>query len=251
MTPPVPARLADQVKAGLVKMIEERGLSAGDKLPSSEQLCAIYGVSRTVVREAITSLTAEGVLWSRRGSGVFVSAAERLRTNPLSMQEPRDAGGVLEMMELRMSVEIEAAAMAAERRTETHLLRMEAALRSLGNGPITVASISDADRIFHREIAIATGNSRFLLFLDELGYLLIPRHVIDASTMDENDRTYLAEVQTEHYGIFEAISARNSNEARAAMRAHLERGRRRYREWSLVRGSPLSGEGLGLLRSDP
>lgn len=242
MNPPVPARLTDQVKAGLVKMIEEKGLAAGDKLPTAEQLCTRFGVSRTVIREAVASLAAEGLLWSRRGSGVFLTQVERRRTNSVSMQEPQDPGAVLEMMELRMSVEIEAAALAAERRTETHLLRMETALRSVGHDPLTVSGGSDTDRIFHREIAIATGNSRFLMFLDDLGYLLIPRHVLDTSIGSESDRrSFLAEVHSEHYGIYEAISSRNSTEARAAMRAHLEKGRKRYREWSLVQSSRAPG----------
>ena len=245
MNPPVPARLTDQVKAGIVKMIEEQGLAADAKLPTAEQLCIMFSVSRTVVREAVASLTAEGLLWSRRGSGVFVRLAERPRINSLCMQEPQDAGAVLEMMELRMSVETEAAALAAERRTETHLLRMESALRSAGNDPLTVSGGSNTDRIFHREIAIATGNSRFLMFLDDLGYLLIPRHVLDTSVESEDDRRkFLAEVHAEHYGIYEAITSRNSLEARAAMRTHLEKGRKRYREWTLLQNMGISNSVL-------
>ena len=70
-------------------------------------------------------------------------------------------------MELRMSMATEAAALAAERRTETHLLRMVSALSSADNDPLTVSGGSNKDRIFHREIAIATGNSRFLMFIGQ------------------------------------------------------------------------------------
>jgi DNA-binding FadR family transcriptional regulator len=245
MNPPVPARLTDQVKAGIIKMIEERGLAADDKLPTAEQLCTMFGVSRTVIREAVASLTAEGFLWSRRGSGVFVRLAERPRINSLCMQEPEDASAVLEMMELRMSMETEAAALAAERRTETHLLRMVSALSSAENDPLTVSGGSNKDRIFHREIAIATGNNRFLMFLDDLGFLLIPRHVLDTSVESDDDRRkFLAEVHAEHHGIYEAIASRNSEGARAAMRAHLEKGRKRYREWSLVQNIGTSNSVL-------
>jgi DNA-binding FadR family transcriptional regulator len=245
MNPPVPARLTDQVKAGIIKMIEERGLAADDKLPTAEQLCNMFGVSRTVIREAVASLTAEGFLWSRRGSGVFVRLAERPRINSLCMQEPEDASAVLEMMELRMSMETEAAALAAERRTETHLLRMVSALSSADNDPLTVSGGSNKDRIFHREIAIATGNNRFLMFLDDLGFLLIPRHVLDTSVESDDDRRkFLAEVHAEHYEIYEAIASRNSDVARSAMRAHLEKGRKRYREWSLVQNIGTSNSVL-------
>ncbi len=245
MNPPVPARLTDKVKAGIVKMIEERGLAADDKLPTADQLCTMFGVSRTVIREAVASLTAEGLLWSRRGSGVFVRVADRPRINSLCMQEPEDAGAVLEMMELRMSVETEAAAFAAERRTETHLVRMVSALRSSGNDPLTVSGASNIDRTFHREIAIAAGNSRFLMFLDDLGYLLIPRHVLDTSGESEDERRkFLAEVHAEHYVIYEAIASRDSAGARAAMRTHLEKGRKRYREWSLLQDIGVSNSVL-------
>jgi DNA-binding FadR family transcriptional regulator len=108
-----------------------------------------------------------------------------------------------------------------------------------------VSGGSNTDRIFHREIAIATGNSRFLMFLDDLGYLLIPRHVLDTSVESEDDRRkFLAEVHAEHYGIYEAITSRNSLEARAAMRTHLEKGRKRYREWTLLQNMGISNSVL-------
>lgn len=228
-------RLTDRVKSGLVKMIANEGLRAGDKLPPSDQLCEQFAVSRTVVREAIASLKAEGRLRSLRGSGVYVSDPPKLSGGSMFMEAPQDIGDVLDLIEFRMSVEIEAAGLAAERRTETNLLRMEQAMSQFARHLRDNTLATDADRSFHRAIADATNNTRFRLFVDEMGERLIPRRALGASFSDERDKTeFLDNIQSEHQRIFQAISERQADEARAAMRQHLEGGRRRYREWSLA-----------------
>jgi DNA-binding FadR family transcriptional regulator len=228
-------RLTDRVKTGLVRMIAEDGLKPGDKLPPSDQLCEQFSVSRTVVREAIASLKAEGRLRSLRGSGVYVSEPPRAVGGSMFMEAPQDIGEVLDFIEFRMSVEIEAAGLAAERRTETNLLRMEQAMGQFARHLQDNTLATDADRSFHRAIADATNNPRFRLFVDEMGERLIPRRALGASFTDEKDKSeFLDNIQSEHRRIFEAISDRQADMARAAMRQHLEDGRRRYREWSLT-----------------
>ena len=229
-------RLTDRVKSGLIRMIAEDGLQPGDKLPPSDRLCEQFSVSRTVVREAIASLKAEGRLRSLRGSGVYVSEPPKpTGGSSMFMEAPQDLGDVLDFMEFRMSVEIEAAGLAAERRTETNLLRMEQAMSQFARHLEDNTLATDADRSFHRAIADATNNPRFRLFVDEMGERLIPRRALGASFTDEKDKSdFLETIQSEHRRIFDAISARQPDEARAAMRQHLEGGRRRYREWSLA-----------------
>ncbi|WP_240233040.1 FadR/GntR family transcriptional regulator [Devosia lacusdianchii] len=228
-------RLTDRVKTGLVRLIADEGLKPGDKLPPSDQLCEKFSVSRTVVREAIASLKAEGRLRSLRGSGVYVSAPPKAVGGSMFMEAPQDIGDVLDFIEFRMSVEIEAAGLAAERRTETNLLRMEQALSQFARHLEDNSLATDADRSFHRAIADATNNMRFRLFVDEMGERLIPRRALGASFTDEKDKSeFLENIQSEHRRIFDAISDRRADEARAAMRQHLEGGRRRYREWSLA-----------------
>lgn len=228
-------RLTDRVKAGLVQMIARDNLRAGDKLPPADQLCDRFSVSRTVVREAIASLKAEGRLRSLRGSGVYVSEPPKPSGGSMLMEAPQDIGEVLDFMEFRMSVEIEAAGLAAERRTETNLLRMEQAMSQFARHLEDNTLAADADRGFHRAIADATNNRRFRLFVDEMGERLIPRRALGASFADDTDKSeFLDNIQVEHRRIFEAISDRRADDARAAMRQHLEGGRRRYREWSLA-----------------
>ena len=94
------------------------------------------------------------------------------------MAAPQEIGDVLDFMEFRISVEVEAAGLAAERRTETNLLRMEQALAQFRRHLNDKSLATDADRAFHRAIADATNNNRFRLFVDEIGDRLIPRRAL-------------------------------------------------------------------------
>ena len=227
--------LTDRVKLDLMRLIEADGLKVGDKLPPADQLCEQFSVSRTVVREAIASLKAEGRLRSLRGSGVFVSKPRETTAVPMFMAAPQEIGDVLDFMEFRVSVEVEAAGLAAERRTEVHLLRMEQALAQFRRAMQENSLATEADRAFHRAIADATNNNRFRLFVDEMGDRLIPRRTLGASFVDEASKTeFLGHIETEHLRILAAVTDRKPDEARLAMRRHLEDGRRRYREWRMA-----------------
>lgn len=228
--------LTDRVKLDLSRLIEADGLKPGDKLPPVDRLCERFSVSRTVVREAIASLKAEGRLRSLRGSGVFVeSPAARDIGASMFMAVPQDINDVLDLMEFRIALEVEAAGLAAERRTEYHLLRMEQALAQFLRHIADKSLATDADRAFHRAIADATANNRFRLFVDEMGERLIPRRALGANFVDDKARAeFLSVIQGEHQRIFAAISERKADEARLAMRQHLEDGRRRYREWRIL-----------------
>lgn len=228
--------LTDRVKLDLLRLIEADDLKPGDKLPPADQLCTRFSVSRTVVREAIASLKAEGRLRSLRGSGVYVSKPRELvGASAMFMAAPQEIGDVLDFMEFRISIEVEAAGLAAERRTETNLLRMGQAMAQFKKHMTDKSLATDADRAFHRAIAEATNNARFRLFVDEMGERLIPRHALRATFTDDTSRAeFLDAIRVEHERVFAAISDRKPDEARVAMRRHLEDGRRRYREWSLA-----------------
>jgi GntR family transcriptional repressor for pyruvate dehydrogenase complex len=235
--------LTDRVKLDLLRLIEAGKLGPGAKLPPADQLCEQFQVSRTVVREAIASLKAEGRLRSLRGSGVYVSEPPKLPAAAMFMAAPEEIGDVLDFMEFRVAVEVEAAGLAAERRTETNLLRMGEALAQFRRHMHDNTLATDADRAFHRAIADATMNARFRLFVDEMGSKLIPRRALGARFVDESSKAgFLANIEVEHLRILEAITERRPDEARLAMRRHLEDGRRRYREWRLAQDlAPLDG----------
>lgn len=226
-------RLTDKVVNGLLALISEQGLAPGAKLPTTQVLCGQFGVSRTVVREAVASLQAEGYVVSRRGSGVYVRDVVAQPARSFIMESPQDIADVMEIMELRMSVEIEAAALAALRRTEADLLRIEQAMASFARNLDSNTLASEADRALHVAIAQATGNLKFKHFVDEIGERLIPRKALGAAfAKPEDQQAFLQRIHSEHRAIVQAITDRDPEQARTFMRTHLENGRKRYRTWN-------------------
>ncbi|MGG6894384.1 MULTISPECIES: FadR/GntR family transcriptional regulator [Rhizobium] len=207
----------------------------GEKLPSENGLTERYKVSRTVIREAIASLRADGLVEVRHGVGVFVSAAQSFPSANLLATDPARISSIIEMLELRTAVETEAAGIAAVRRSpaqeEAILERCKDIDRALRGGIAT----SEADFAFHLAIADATNNPRFKEFLELTGKKMIPRSFL----LDHDDEAaaanYIVQIQAEHRQIAEAISDRDEQAARAAMRLHLTGSQQRYR--SLIRRS--------------
>ena len=231
MRPLQPARnLSGAVVERIAGEIRSGRLPPGSRLPTEQELMAAMGVSRTVVREAVAALRAEGLVRTRQGSGAFVAAdASRgaFRIDPDGLSSIAD---VLEIMELRLAIEVEAAALAAERTTPEGLAPIARALRAIevairrGEGAI------NEDFAFHRAIADASGNPRFAQLLEFLGRHVIPRQSVRVALSTPGEqRQYLMSIQKEHRRIFEAIRDRQSAEARKAMRAHLTSSLKRYR----------------------
>jgi DNA-binding FadR family transcriptional regulator len=225
-----PLNLTDRAAADIAAQIRDGRLPPGARLPTEQEMMAALGVSRTVVREAVSALRAEGLVVTRQGSGAFVAEdASRVpyRIDPDSMASIAD---VLNVMELRLAVEVEAAALAAERATSAqvaHIMRAHAAMAAAIEREDPAAN---EDFLFHRAIASATANAQFPQFLEFLGRHVIPRQRIRAAIADAKEqREYLARIQREHLRIAQAIKARDPVDARKTMRAHLLNSITRYR----------------------
>jgi DNA-binding FadR family transcriptional regulator len=205
-------------------------LAPGSRLPTEQEMIAATGVSRTVVREAVAALRAEGLVVTRQGFGTVVADAAG-RPFRLDLDDRRSLREVLDVAELRTGVEIEAAGLAAERGSAEALRKVADAFaaieRAIGRGEDAI----EQDFAFHRSIAEATGNPQFARFLDFLGRYIIPRQTIRAgSGTADSRRAYLDRIQKEHRDIFLAVRAREVTKARAAMRRHLLNSRKRYRQ---------------------
>jgi DNA-binding FadR family transcriptional regulator len=137
---------------------------------------------------------------------------------------------VLEVMELRLAIEVEAAALAAQRMTPEKLSPIALALRAIEAAIHRGEGAVNEDFAFHRAVAEATGNPRFAELLEYLGRHVIPRQSIRVSvSTPQEQRQYLVRIQKEHARIHEAIRDGHSAEARKAMRTHLTRSLQRYR----------------------
>jgi len=184
------------------------------------------------VREAISRLQAAGHVETRHGVGTFVSerqpqpGGEGFRIDPAQLETLRD---VVAVLELRIGVETEAAALAAQRRTPANLAAMREALevfeRTIAEGRDAVA----ADFQFHLEVARATQNEHFVQLMGTLGAKIIPRARLVGETPDPERLGYLRRVNAEHESILDAIASQDGEAARAAMRTHLANSRERRR----------------------
>jgi len=202
---------ADDVRAQLLGLIQEGELPIGTKLPSEHEMARSFGVSRTVVREGLGTLRSMGLLESRAGAGTFVRA-----TRPVF-------GGLLlggkitsdELHEVRCHIEIPGAGLAALRRTDEQLHRLEEIVdrHARPGGPDTW--VGD-DLLFHVSLAEATGNILHKRFVEELQDLQSELSI----TMSQIAGGLAAPLH-EHATIVQAVHRRDEDAAREAMRAHL------------------------------
>ena len=229
---PVPAKrksrnLAHGVIQEITASIQNGILKPGDKLPTESAIMDMHGVSRTVIREAISHLQAAGLVQTRHGIGTFVlePAPAGLNISPDTILTVRD---VLAVLELRISLETEAAWLAASRRSEQQLTSMKAALLEMQNH--ASGGTVEADVRFHLLIAEATENPYFVDILSHLGTTIIPRARLNSAQLllDKPD-SYLERVNREHEDIYDAILRQDAEAARAAMRTHLSNSRERLR----------------------
>jgi DNA-binding FadR family transcriptional regulator len=222
----------ETLRGRLVRELSDRIVSGhykpGERLPTEQEINDEFNVSRTVVREAIAHLRASGLVATRRGVGAFVS--QSLQNYPFRIEEASLdlINEVLAVLELRIALESEAAALAAARRTDEHLHDFNSAMERMGAAVEQGGSAVEADLEFHRTLARATGNSHFVNLFNYLGELVIPRTRLQTFQLQGQDRVaYLRKIISEHQDIANAVAQRDSDGARAALRVHLSGSRNR------------------------
>ena len=215
-------QITSDIQAGLLK--------PGDKLPTESAIMERHGVSRTVVREAISHLQASGQAETRHGIGTFVLEAAPANVSLLSetIVTLRD---VLAILELRICLETEAAWLAASRRSDAQAVQLGSLVAAMRRGVEEGGGAIEGDVQFHLLIAQATGNKYFVDILTQLGSAIIPRARLNAAKLGKDEPSaYLERVQREHEEIWRAIERKDPEGARAAMRTHLSNSRERLRQ---------------------
>ena len=239
-----PTNLTGLLIERLTGEIVDGKLPPRTRLPTEAALMRTHGVSRTVVREAIAALRAEGLVETRQGSGAFVATDTSRRPFRIDPDGLESVGQVVDVLELRICVEVEAAGLAAERRTKADIRRMGkvshrfAAAIDRGDPAIAI------DFDFHAAVGAATQNPYFSSFLAFLGGITIPRRTIHLD--DERPREvtdYLHRLKCEHDAIAEAIMRQDPVAARAAMQAHLGRSRHHYQQLAKRGTQPRPAKG--------
>ncbi len=230
--------LTERVREALAARITSEKLRPGDRLPSERELIAEFGVSRTVIRDALSRLRVEGLVEPRQGSGVFVCEPPYPLT---SSRAGETLSSIVETLEIRAAIEIEAARLAATRGSPAQLTEIGErweAMRHAGDAQASEA----ADLAFHLAIAAAANNPRFVEFFDFLGPRTIPRSQLRVlREMAPTPPDYATQLLNEHRIIRDAIFAHDFDAAGDAMRDHLRTSQARY--ISLIRStSSLSQE---------
>ena len=212
--------LPDEIARLLREQIKRGTLGPGDRLPTEQQIGQTYGVSRAVVREAISRQKYDGLLESFQGRGIYDSEQGAHSTFRLEQPDLTDQQELAHILELLIAVEVAATALAAQRRNQRQLAAIEKALQEMAQAIERGESGVDEDLRFHTEIVNATGNP----FFTGLTGFLENRVRTLIRTARRNTARFegLAhKVQAEHTAIFNAIAGGDVEAARDAAERHL------------------------------
>jgi len=225
-----PRNLAHGVVDALAGRIRDGSLASGEKLPTEAAIMEEFGVSRTVIREAMSRLQAAGLVATRHGVGTFVIGLGDPATFRISPEQLGTLHDVIAVLELRIAVETEGAALAATRRTPENMAALRSALHAFSAAVDEGRDAVGPDFQFHLEIARATQNQRFADLMATLGGTMIPRARLEpAGPLTPQRQAYLRQVNAEHGNIADAIDRHDPEAARAGMRTHLANSRERRR----------------------
>jgi GntR family transcriptional regulator, transcriptional repressor for pyruvate dehydrogenase complex len=220
-TPVKSTKVYEQVIEQIKDMIVTGKLKKGDRLPPERDLVEQLQVSRTSIREAIRALQIIGLVECRQGGGNFIKESfENSLFEPLSIMFVLQNSKPEEILELRKIVEVETAALAAEKITDDELKSMEAILEELKASTDEELS-SRLDKEFHYKIAHASRNFLVVSVLSAVSSLM-DSFIKDAREMILKQSENKEVLMEHHEGIYKALASRDRNKAAAAMRKHLD-----------------------------
>ena len=209
--------LVEQAAAELARLLAAEHWPLGTRLPGELELGKLLGVGRSTVREAVRSLTAVGMLEARQGAGTFVAS-----TSPVTPLDRRlRRAGVVEVYEVRMALELEAARLASARRTDADIVALQAALAAR-TAATSHAEFVDADLVFHHAVIAAAHNpvltDLFLHFATALRAALLDLSA-DAALRTQADRAAATDA---HHDLAAAIAEGDGDAAVSATRRNVE-----------------------------
>jgi GntR family transcriptional repressor for pyruvate dehydrogenase complex len=225
LTPGRRQRLGDQLYGQILGQIVSGRLREGDRLPAEKDICAMFGVSRPVVRQALMRLRADGLVQGRQGAGSFVMSRPAEQLTHLAGAD--EVAAVLRCIEVRLPLEGAAARLAAQRHTPAQLSRLGAAhtdfVRQVEDGRMT----PEADFAFHAAVAAASGNDLFPTLLATIEGALTGFMRLSLGLTRSGTKERARQVLSEHTHVLEAIRAGDGDAAAIAMQFHINAARRR------------------------
>lgn len=210
--------LADRLAQQIRQLIQSAGYKVGDRLPTIMDMAHQFKVGHPTVREALRKLETVGIVEIRHGSGVYVTRSEDV----LVLASPGYAGAVtkkllLDLIEARIPIEVHSIQMAARNATDEHIEEMRALLQSAGRSFDDDALLSSINMAFHRQIAMASGNTVLAQLLNVLQELFTTEQRLILGIFGSRERDH-----QEHLALLAALEQRDEDLAVDRMRTHLE-----------------------------
>lgn len=217
--------MGDILYGQILEQIVSGALKEGDKLPSENKICQSSQVSRPTVREALMRLHADGLVTTRQGSGTFVQ--RRPSDNLTRLAKVSEIAGMLRCLEVRMALEGQAAALAAQRRTSNQMDRIHGSLTALQAAFESGTVLARTDFEFHLAVAAASGNTVFAEVLETLDATIQHAMTVALDLTRSGSKERARRVFEEHEAVAEAIARGDAEAAGLTMRYHLHRARQR------------------------
>lgn len=211
--------LPDLIAHEIMQQVNDGRLLPGDALPTETALAASFGVSRNVVREAIARLRSDGVIKTKQGRGACVLPTSERATFRVDMAQLGEAERLSQLFELRGLLEIDAAGIAAQRRSEADLAAMQAAIDEMGSQQEFDKARLEGDANFHRALGAATQNEYLTTIVDYLSGRL--QETKREATKVYEERALLDATIAEHQAILETVRAQDTAGSRDAMARHI------------------------------
>lgn len=224
--------LTERVAAALGEEITGGRYAVGDALQSEAEMAKGFGVSRTVMREAVSRLKADGLVTSKQGAGIFVTATQRQISFHLDSVSGMELEKILPIVELRQGFEVEAAGLAALRATGEDLAAIREELERMGEAlerHDRDAGVR-ADVEFHLNICKATHNPYYPQIFETFRSFLLENISVSRENSARRDPSCTqgtAPSHREHLALFAAIESGDDNAARIRAREHIENTRKR------------------------
>jgi GntR family transcriptional repressor for pyruvate dehydrogenase complex len=210
--------LADRLAQRIQRSIQTGDYTQGDRLPAIMEMARRFGVGHPTVREALKKLETMGVVEIRHGSGVYVSRSHEV----LVLASPDYSGTVtkkllVDLIQTRTPIEMQSVALAARNATDEHLQEMRRLLTTAGASLNDDSVLNSVNMAFHKQIALASGNTVLAQLLDVLRELFTEEQRLILGIFGSRERDH-----QEHLGILEALERREEALGVERMRTHLE-----------------------------
>jgi GntR family transcriptional repressor for pyruvate dehydrogenase complex len=217
-----PLTLSQEIELKIEDTIRQKKLEPGQKLPSEKELCLMFGVSRTALREALRMLSARGLLNVRKGDGVYVnnfSSTHASKPMNLYLELQFDKNYIMHLVHVRQMIEPHIAMLTAKNRTEQDLNKLELNLEKFLDRNQDDQEITQLDVEFHTAITHASGNPLIPLIMDPL-FSMLPK--IKALIVSRLKKVKSDNAPIYHQKIFDMIKKQDEKGAFDAITAHLE-----------------------------